>query len=163
MKENISNKSYLNVAFIAVAICMIATLWISHKNLAPSNSWLIIYSLVIIFFYFSIIHSISNSKEDLEHEDIFKTVCTYILLNISIITFFAYAGLSFNSFNCGENCSNIKLIDAFYYSTVSLTTIGFGDILPVNNAGKILLIIEALIGSVNSVAFISIVFLKFKK
>ena len=105
----------------------------------------------------------SNAKADLEHKDIFKVVATYFLLNIIIIAWFAFAGLSFDGYNCGKNCSDVNLIDAFYYSTVSFTTIGFGDILPTNNAGKILLIIEALIGSLNTAVFISVAFLKFKK
>ena len=166
MNDNIPNKSCLKISFFAVILSMIGTLWIYYGSQMPSNWLLFLYLAIIVFFYFSVIHSISNSSKNLKHEDIFRVVCTYFLLNFSIIAWFAFAGISFNSFECDANClsSNMnKLVDAFYYSTVSFTTIGFGDIVPINTAGKLLLIVEALISSVNSAMFISIVFLKFKK
>ena len=130
MNDNIPNKSCLKISFFAVILSMIGTLWIYYGSQMPSNWLLFLYLAIIVFFYFSVIHSISNSSKNLKHEDIFRVVCTYFLLNFSIIAWFAFAGISFNSFECDANClsSNMnKLVDAFYYSTVSFTTIGFGD------------------------------------
>ena len=162
MNENIRNK-YLLTSFISVAITMLLTPWVHYQNEILSYLWLFIYSSIIINFYLSVIYLISNSKEDLEHKNIFKAVYTYLLLNVVIIAWFAFAVMSFNGIICEKYCSSIELLNAIYYSTVSFTTIGFGEILPVNNFGKILLILEALIGSITTATFISVVFLKFKK
>ena len=45
--------------------------------------------------------------------------------------------------------STIKVkdfLDAIYFSTVSLTTIGFGDITPITDAGKIIVVIMSILG-----------------
>ena len=35
-------------------------------------------------------------------------------------------------------------IDSLYFSTITITTLGYGDILPVNNTGKFLVVIETI-------------------
>jgi voltage-gated potassium channel len=39
-----------------------------------------------------------------------------------------------------------SFLDALYWSTTTLTTIGYGDIFPVSEAGKIITIISSLLG-----------------
>ncbi len=40
----------------------------------------------------------------------------------------------------------LPIVDAFYLSGVTLTTLGFGDITPVTNSGKIFSVFYALVG-----------------
>ncbi len=78
-----------------------------------------------------IINVIKNSKNAL------LAVCTlavgYILISALII--FNVEGDSFESF-----------FDALYWATVSLTTVGYGDIYPVTTAGRIITMISSLFG-----------------
>lgn len=78
-----------------------------------------------------IINVIKKSKEPL------MAVCTlaigYVLISALII--FNVEPDSFNSF-----------FDAIYWATVSLTTVGYGDIYPVSTAGRVITMISAIFG-----------------
>ncbi len=78
-----------------------------------------------------IIDVIRNSKEAL------LAVCTlaigYIL--ISALVIFNVEGESFNTF-----------FDAIYWATVSLTTVGYGDIYPISTAGRVITMISSIFG-----------------
>ncbi len=78
-----------------------------------------------------IINVIKNSKDAL------LAVCTlavgYIL--ISALVIFNVEGDSFETF-----------FDALYWATVSLTTVGYGDIYPVTTAGRVITMISSLFG-----------------
>ena len=70
-------------------------------------------------------------------KDALLAVCTlavgYILVSALII--FNVEGDSFNSF-----------FDAIYWATVSLTTVGYGDIYPVTTAGRVITMISSIFG-----------------
>ncbi|MCR5250209.1 MAG: ion transporter [Lachnospiraceae bacterium] len=70
-------------------------------------------------------------------KDALLAVCTlamgYILVSALII--FNVEGDSFNTF-----------FDAIYWATVSLTTVGYGDIYPVTTAGRIITMISSMFG-----------------
>ena len=78
-----------------------------------------------------IVKVIQKSKESL------LAVCTlaigYIL--VSALVIFTVEGDSFNT-----------LFDAIYWATVSLTTVGYGDIYPVTTAGRIITMISSVFG-----------------
>ncbi len=78
-----------------------------------------------------IIRVMKKSKEAL------LAVCTlaigYILVSALII--FNVEGDSFSTF-----------FDAIYWATVSLTTVGYGDIYPVTTAGRIITMISSVFG-----------------
>ena len=78
-----------------------------------------------------IISVIKKSKEAL------FAVCTlavgYILISALIV--FNVEGETFGTF-----------FDAVYWATVSLTTVGYGDIYPVSTAGRIVTIISSMFG-----------------
>ena len=70
-------------------------------------------------------------------KDALLAVCTlavgYILVSALII--FNIEGNSFSTF-----------FDAIYWATVSLTTVGYGDIYPVTTAGRIITMISSFFG-----------------
>ncbi len=78
-----------------------------------------------------IINVMKNSKEAL------LAVCTlaigYIIISALII--FNIEGDTFDTF-----------FDAIYWATVSLTTVGYGDIYPITTAGRVITMISSLFG-----------------
>jgi hypothetical protein len=65
--------------------------------------------------------------------------------------------------------SNIKLIEcydffnSFYFSVISLTTVGYGDFSPVNNLGKIVAMEIAVLAVIHTSVFIAMLFTKLSK
>ncbi len=78
-----------------------------------------------------IVKVIQNSKDAL------LAVCTFALgyILVSAFVVFNVEGSSFNT-----------LFDAIYWATVSLTTVGYGDIYPVTTAGRIITMISSILG-----------------
>jgi voltage-gated potassium channel Kch len=53
-------------------------------------------------------------------------------------------------------------LDSLYFSTITLTTIGFGDFAPQTDAGKIFTIIYIVVGIGMILAFINTVYMHFR-
>ena len=49
------------------------------------------------------------------------------------------------------------LIDYFYYEIITFTTVGYGDIIPSTEQGKLLAICTALLGATHGVTFVALV------
>ena len=49
------------------------------------------------------------------------------------------------------------LIDYLYYEIITFTTVGYGDIIPTTDQGKLLAICTALLGSTHGVTFVALV------
>lgn len=83
-----------------------------------------------------------------------KKPLLWILLYIILILFFAqiYRTIPENSFN--NNFNNKSYLNTLYFSTVCITTLGFGDAYPITNLSKILVTLQVLLG----IVFIGIFF-----
>jgi hypothetical protein len=87
-------------------------------------------------------------------------LCTYLLLGIFWMYFYINLELitpgSFN-FRFHDTAAGLDRLYMllFYYSYVTLLTIGFGDIVPVTSAAQTLTVLEGLIGQMYIVFFIS--------
>ena len=78
-------------------------------------------------------------------------VFRFLLIVISIFTLLNYSLKSF-IFNEAESLS---LVDAFYFTCVTITTLGYGDIAPTSQIGRFLIVIQVLVGFVVISLFLS--------
>lgn len=91
-------------------------------------------------------------------------ICIYIMLGIlwfllyKVIYFFDINAFSFPPFK--ETQVNINLL---HFSFITLTTIGYGDITPVNNFAMMLTILEGLCGQLFPAIFIATLVSLYKK
>ena len=92
----------------------------------------------------------------------FKAIFFVIIGLIGLVIFFGikyYTIYSYNSKNfyiLTENLnikSGANLFDFIYFSFITITTVGYGDIIPINPTAKFLTIIEVLLG----ISFVSLI------
>ncbi len=71
----------------------------------------------------------------------------------TLILIFAYL---FYWLEFGPNPTVKSFLDAVYFAVTTMTTVGFGDVLPITSAGKVLAIIMMLIGTGFYVSFTAV-------
>jgi hypothetical protein len=86
-----------------------------------------------------------------------------LLIEIAVqlfLIFFLLEDKSILSNISSSSCTN-AYIDIVYYCTVTATTIGFGDILPLNNSAKMITSLLGLAGQFYLVIIMSVMISKF--
>ncbi|MEM6501035.1 MAG: ion transporter [Cyanobacteria bacterium P01_C01_bin.89] len=68
-----------------------------------------------------------------------------IILTLLCLLFIA-AGLIYNVEHSTPNSAIHNFLDAFYFTVVTMTTVGFGDITPLSNAGRLVTLLMILAG-----------------
>ena len=88
------------------------------------------------------------SSESITLHNIFGAICIYILLSViwSILYRLTYLLIpgSFSGINVVEQHSQVH--DFLYFSFVTLTTLGYGDLLPLSATARTLAFVEAILG-----------------
>lgn len=81
---------------------------------------------------------------------ILGAVCVYFLIGVVWALLYALVGAYVpGSYDfVGENISQADMNNFVYYSIVTLTTLGYGDITPLSASAKALAAMEALVGQV---------------
>ena len=87
----------------------------------------------------------------METEDARKVLSKYEFRLLAIVAF-ATLGVGTVFYRLIENLS---WIDSFYFSTITLTTIGYGDISPQTDAGKLFTVFYVIIGIAIIGAFVN--------
>jgi hypothetical protein len=120
-----------------------------------NNAVLVLSTLFFGYLIFNILRDISGEDRPTS-ERLFGALCAYIF--IGMLFALLYARLEFHDPNASAfTVSNDAVIESasseanllplfIYYSFVTLTTLGYGDITPVSEAARTLAWIEALIG-----------------
>jgi len=118
-------------------------------------------SLLAFFIYLSfLLYGKVGRNKEVNLEVIFAAISGYLLLGL--IGGFLFQGLELimpHSFNLSYTTSN--LYDLNYLSFVTLTTLGFGDILPLNQAAKSLVVLLSLAGQLYLTILVAILVGKF--
>lgn len=136
------------IAGAILAIVMVASLWLQY--LYPSK-WILPVGMIagVIFFSMVIagIISLIIRSEVICREIIYAAILLYLLA--ALMWAFIYTFLELvdpASFNVELNRSTGYLSVFQYYSFVTITTLGYGDITPITDVAKAFSVLEAVIG-----------------
>jgi hypothetical protein len=123
----------------AVGFAVLAVIWITHFLDRPDIEYEVTNSLLLVYFtyilYLLMKHMIRKKTVDLN----------MILMAITVYLLFAIAGgflfaildqLYDNAFNISGDAS-FRLVDFIYFSFVTITTLGYGDVLPLREETRI--------------------------
>ncbi len=134
----VDKEKNLRYGFV-IAFIVLAIIWITHFLETPdvevgiTNFFLFIYFGYIL--YVLIRHMIKNRGVDLNM--ILMAITIYLLFAICGGFLFAILnGIYDNAYNISEDVS-FSLMDYIYYSFITLTTLGYGDVLPLREETRI--------------------------
>ena len=89
-----------------------------------------------------------SEEEEITTNVIAGAICGYLLIGLMWANFFSVLEiLQPGSFKTSEN-ANTELSYFTYYSYVTLTTLGFGDITPITSQARSLSVLEAIAGPI---------------
>lgn len=112
------------------------------------------YLHLILMLLFFITTSYQTAKQvlfqgDIDTNKILGSICLYILLGLIFSLLFTLIYLNFNDAFNGVTSGQawyVILPDFVYFSFVTLTTLGYGDISPIQPIAKFLVYFEAMVG-----------------
>jgi len=148
MVYSISQKKGQMISGVILATVMLASLWMQY--LIPNNEILAIGMLVGVIFSVVVIANILGfiiKSEGVSREIIFAALLLYLLA--AFMWAFLYAFLEIidpASFNIDPSRPEGHFLIFQYYSFVTITTLGYGDITPVTEVAKAFSVLEAVIG-----------------
>jgi Ion channel len=86
-------------------------------------------------------------SDEIDSEHIYGALSAYLLGGIFFgVLYYAVEQVWPGSLTISGQAAGLSLSDAVYFSFVTLATLGYGDVLPVNSVARGLAVIEAVIG-----------------
>lgn len=138
---------------VVLVLPAVAGKWVHHywRELAPVEFFSLVAGLVfLVFLIWQFLHFILRAAR-VGSEVMCAGISIYLLLGL--LWTFAYllvarADPNAFAFNAGPASSHsMKGVTAFYFSFVTLTTVGYGDVTPVSNGARVLAVMEAMTGT----------------
>ena len=125
---------------------------ILHEGTTSSQIQLVNFGAVVILLTATAIHMAIEAvqEEVITLDTVLGAVCVYMLVSLSFS--FAYLLLetwtpgAFSGVTAADGSGRILLADLSYYSVVTITTLGYGDIAPVHPFARSLATVEAVFG-----------------
>lgn len=150
-------RKYQIVTFIVLAVPYLILTWANY--LADSSLLVLGRDAIGTFFFGFVVYSILKfviRSEEVTREVIFAAIVSYLLL--AVIWSFVYSSLELvypGSFNVSAARVDDSRYHFIYFSFVTLTTLGYGDIAPLTDKASSLVIVEALVGQIFLVVLVA--------
>lgn len=138
------------VIAIAFAIPAIAGRWISHfrPDLVPPPVFLTAGLVLIAFVVANLLRFVLRAPS-VNLEVLCASISAYLMLGLLwTLAYWLVDQLTPGAFafNTNEARQSIRGFNAFYFSFVTLSTVGFGDITPISKVARMLAAMEAITG-----------------
>lgn len=145
---SISRKAHQTVVAVILAIPMLASLWL---NLWIENAYLMfatdIFSIIFIIYTMAMILGFIFKQQQVTADVIFASVVVYLLIGVLWSLFYSiFEVMESGSFIFANVSPGSSPLQFSYFSFVTLTTLGYGDIAPISPPAKSFAILEAIIG-----------------
>ena len=163
----VRRERHVLVATLVLVIPALAVLWISEFfESTQSLVTLVAQSLLAIYLLFIavVVMLAVLAHQQVTPQTVVGAVCVYLLIAFvfaslyAILEFSVPGSLDFSGTRIGADNSSIAntaFPRLLYFSFVTLTTLGYGDIVPVSGAARSLTISETLAGQLFLAAFIA--------
>ena len=141
-----------NRRFLFIATCLVLptfiTLWL--PRLYDLEILILLNDLTNVLFIAYVIYELTVLiflTKKVDHNIIYGSICVYLLLGLQVA--FIYRLLEFwspGSFYCTDLHAYLDITTFIYFSFVTISTMGYGDIIPISHAAQTLTNFEVLIG-----------------
>ncbi|MBD8697465.1 potassium channel family protein [Stenotrophomonas sp. CFBP 13718] len=117
--------------------------------------------ILVILAGYALFARLMNRSLVLKKEDLIAVIAVFFLFTLELIFLYAvyYRNIALAGTPSGIAAPLPSITDAFYFSTATFTSLGFGDIVPLSPAGKWMVTSQALLGMTHAVLFV-VVFLR---
>jgi ion channel len=146
----VADRKRVLVIGIAIAIPAIAGRWISHfrPDLVPPPVFLMAGLVLIAFVVANLLRFVLRAPS-VNVEVLCASISAYLMLGLLwTLAYWLVDQLTPGAFafNTNEGRQSIRGFNAFYFSFVTLSTVGYGDITPVSKVARMLAAMEAMTG-----------------
>lgn len=148
--QNQQDKLVVFILFSLLFIWILFSDWKSINIISTIICWFIVWRLLEILAYQSSI-VFQERIASMSRSIVLFVINLSEAIVIYAILYLKYAAIGYCKFKAIQ-----KPFEALYFSLVSISTTGFGDIMPINRCGKILAFSEIAIGVLLLVVFFSI-------
>ena len=151
-----SNRSQVIIGVI-LALPLILTTWASYFILITSFGLATQIFAALFFGYaaVNILHRMIKNQE-ITRETIFAAIVAYLLIGLMwAFLYMLLEKLVPGSFSFPDNGLRTTTMHFEYFSFVTITTLGYGDISPLTNKASALAMLEALIGQIYLVVLVA--------
>lgn len=143
----------------ALGLVLFLSFLLNRNEETTISYWtpIIMFSFFLLAFK-NIIYHIFHVKE-IGLNEVYASVAGYLVLGIMVTPFFFLLQQTItNAFNAPEDA---QFYDFLYFSYITLTTVGFGDIAPVNHIAKSFTIIVSVFGQLYLTILVAIIIGKY--
>lgn len=143
-----SKKIYITTIAVSLALPMLVSIWLSHFADMPFLVFVgDCFAIAFLAFLVIVILSFIFGEQEVTTNVIYASIVTYLL--IAIMWAFVYSVLESiqpGSFTIGKDQIDVGKRLYIYYSFVTITTLGYGDITPATDLANSFSFLEAVIG-----------------
>ncbi len=144
----VSKKKYVTITAALLALPMIASIWINHFVDRPYLVFIgDCFGILFLAFTVIIILSFIFKEKEVSVNVIYSSIVVYLLIAIMwAFVFSVIESIHPGSFEIGKDQIEIGRSLFLYYSFVTITTLGYGDITPITSIANSFSFLEAVTG-----------------